>query len=135
MPIRMTAAMMRRIAIEFSGDSYLGWNLRSRFGLAGGKSELYGAPLLVPNEDAGELRMRTPIALDDNFVRTAQECTGLAGKSALVREALKALIEREAARRLADLDGTSARTVSIRRRKPNVGRIRRCVGPRVLTGH
>jgi hypothetical protein len=42
--------------------------------------------------------MRTAIALDDNLVRTAQEYSGLVEKSALMREALKALIEREAAR-------------------------------------
>lgn len=50
--------------------------------------------------------MRTTIALDDELVAKAQEYTGLKEKSALVREALKALIEREAARRLARLGGT-----------------------------
>jgi Arc/MetJ family transcription regulator len=50
--------------------------------------------------------MRTTIALDDELVAAAQEYTGLKEKSALVREALKALIEREAARRLARLGGT-----------------------------
>lgn len=50
--------------------------------------------------------MRTTIALDDELVRTAQEFTGVGEKTALVREALKALIERESARRLASLGGT-----------------------------
>lgn len=50
--------------------------------------------------------MRTTVALDDDLVRTAQEFTGLAEKTALIREALKALIERESARRLASLGGT-----------------------------
>jgi Arc/MetJ family transcription regulator len=50
--------------------------------------------------------MRTTIALDDDLVRTAQEFTGVTEKTALVREALKALIERESARRLASLGGT-----------------------------
>lgn len=50
--------------------------------------------------------MRTTIALDDELVAKAQEYTGLKGKSALVREALKALVEREASRRLARLGGT-----------------------------
>jgi Arc/MetJ family transcription regulator len=49
--------------------------------------------------------MRTTVALDDDLVRTAQEFTGVAEKTALVREALKALIERESARRLASLGG------------------------------
>ena len=47
--------------------------------------------------------MRTTLALDDDLVATAERCTGLKEKSALVREALRALIERESARRLAAL--------------------------------
>jgi Arc/MetJ family transcription regulator len=64
-----------------------------------------------------ENRMRTTIALDDNLIRTAQEYTGLMEKSALMREALKALIEREAARRLAELGGASPGMAYIPRRK------------------
>ena len=43
--------------------------------------------------------MRTTLALDDELLAKAQAFTGLKEKSALVREALKALIERESARR------------------------------------
>jgi Arc/MetJ family transcription regulator len=50
--------------------------------------------------------MRTTIALDDELVAKAQAFTGVQEKSALVREALKALIERESARRLARLGGS-----------------------------
>jgi Arc/MetJ family transcription regulator len=50
--------------------------------------------------------MRTTLALDDELVARAQALTGLKEKSALVREALTALIERESARRLALLGGT-----------------------------
>jgi Arc/MetJ family transcription regulator len=50
--------------------------------------------------------MRTTLALDDELLDRAQELTGLSEKSALVRAALKALIERESARRLARLGGT-----------------------------
>ncbi len=50
--------------------------------------------------------MRTTIALDDDLVERAQEFTGISEKTALVREALKALIQREAAHRLAALGGT-----------------------------
>ncbi len=50
--------------------------------------------------------MRTTLALDDELVEQAQEFTGIAEKTALVREALRALIQREAARRLAALGGT-----------------------------
>jgi Arc/MetJ family transcription regulator len=50
--------------------------------------------------------MRTTLALDDDLLANAQELTGLREKSALVREALVALIERESARRLARLGGS-----------------------------
>ena len=50
--------------------------------------------------------MRTTMALDDELLLKAQDFTGLTEKTALVREALKALIEREAARRLARLGGS-----------------------------
>jgi Arc/MetJ family transcription regulator len=46
------------------------------------------------------------MALDDELLAEAQELTGLKEKSGLIREALKALIERESARRLARLGGT-----------------------------
>ncbi len=50
--------------------------------------------------------MRTTLAIDDDLLAKAQAYTGLKEKSALVREALKALIEREAARRMALLGGS-----------------------------
>jgi len=50
--------------------------------------------------------MRTTLALDDELLAKAQALTGLNEKSALVHEALKTLIERESARRLARLGGS-----------------------------
>jgi len=61
--------------------------------------------------------MRTTLALDDELIKKAQEFTGLKEKSALVREALKALIERESARRLARLGGSEPRLHPIPRRR------------------
>ena len=61
--------------------------------------------------------MRTTLALDDELVRIAQEYTGLEEKTALIREALKALIERESARRLASLGGTMPGLKGIPRRR------------------
>lgn len=60
--------------------------------------------------------MRTTIALDDDLITKAQAFTGLTEKSALVREALKALIERESAHRLALLGGSEPQLDSIPRR-------------------
>ena len=62
--------------------------------------------------------MRTTVALDDDLVATAQAYTGLAEKSALLREALKALIAREAAARLARLGGSAPEIVAVPRRRP-----------------
>ncbi len=61
--------------------------------------------------------MRTTIALDDELVARAQEYTGITEKSALVREALKALVAREAARRLAKLGGIAPDLVAPPRRR------------------
>ncbi|HYX04651.1 MAG TPA: type II toxin-antitoxin system VapB family antitoxin [Reyranella sp.] len=61
--------------------------------------------------------MRTTLALDDELIAKAQAFTGVKEKSALVREALKALIERESARRLARLGGTQSKLKAPRRRR------------------
>jgi Arc/MetJ family transcription regulator len=45
--------------------------------------------------------MRTTLTLDDELLAKAQAFTGLKNKSAVVQEALNALIQREAGRRLA----------------------------------
>jgi Arc/MetJ family transcription regulator len=62
--------------------------------------------------------MRTTLALDDELLSKAQALTGLREKSALVREALTALIERESARRLARLGGSEPDLVGPPRRQP-----------------
>lgn len=61
--------------------------------------------------------MRTTLALDDDLLAEAEAYTGLREKSALVREALRALIEREAARRLARLGGSEPDLAPIPRRR------------------
>ncbi len=50
--------------------------------------------------------MRIAITLDNELIRKAQELTGIKKKSALVLEALQALIQRESARRLILLGGS-----------------------------
>jgi Arc/MetJ family transcription regulator len=61
--------------------------------------------------------MRTTIALDDELLAKAQDFTGVREKSTLIREALKALIERESARRLAALGGSEPGLVAAPRRR------------------
>jgi Arc/MetJ family transcription regulator len=60
--------------------------------------------------------MRTTITLDDELLAKAQFYTGIREKSALVQFALKAFVEREAARRLARLGGSEPDLASIPRR-------------------
>lgn len=62
--------------------------------------------------------MRTTIALDDELIAEAERLTGTKQRSALVREALNALIERESARRLARLGGTEPEAAAPPRRRP-----------------
>lgn len=64
--------------------------------------------------------MRITISLDDDLARTAEELTGVADKTALLREALKALIERETGRRLASLGGSMRRLRNVPRRKTSL---------------
>ena len=70
---------------------------------------------MLPN---GKHPMRTTLALDDDLLAKAQTLTGLTEKSTLVREALKALIERESARRLARLGGSEPALRAPPRRRP-----------------
>jgi len=64
--------------------------------------------------------MRTTLAIDDQLLAEAQAYTGIKERTALIREALTALIQREAARRLARLGGTQPhlRRAPRRRQKP-----------------
>jgi len=62
--------------------------------------------------------MRTTLALDETLVAEAQAYTGLMERAALVREALRALIERESAKRLAALGGSDPKAEAAPRRRP-----------------
>lgn len=66
--------------------------------------------------------MRTTVTVDDELVARAAELTGVTEKSALLRESLKALIERESARRLARLGGSEPQIKDIPRRRSSVSR-------------
>jgi len=61
--------------------------------------------------------MRTTITIDDELLETAKEYTGIEEKSALVREALKSLIAREAGRRLVLMGGTMPDLEDVPRRR------------------
>lgn len=61
--------------------------------------------------------MRTTINLDDRLLTEAQRITGMKERTALIHEGLRALIERESARRLARLGGSEPRLQPIPRRR------------------
>ena len=57
--------------------------------------------------------MRTTVNLDDELLEKARQLSGLGERSELLREALRALIQRESARRLALLGGSQPDLQSI----------------------
>lgn len=63
--------------------------------------------------------MRTTLAIDDDLLAKAQALTGMKKTSAVVQEALKALIARESALRLARLGGTEPDLSPIPHRRIN----------------
>lgn len=67
--------------------------------------------------------MRTTLNIDDDLFRKARRLSRLDEKTAVVREGLKALIQRESARHLAELGGSEPDLKSIpRRRSPPLQR-------------
>ena len=65
------------------------------------------------------MRMRTTLDLDEALVAEARRLSGIEQKTALLHAALRALVERESARRLAALGGSEKRLRSARRRRPD----------------
>ncbi len=73
---------------------------------------------LMPIGDArGVHTMRTTLNIDDQLYEEAVRLTGVKEKTALLRESLKALIQRESARRLAKLGGSEPQLDDIPRRR------------------
>lgn len=64
--------------------------------------------------------MRTTVNLDEELLEEARRITGTKERTALIHEGLRALIERESARRLARLGGSEPglRPVPRRRSEP-----------------
>ena len=61
--------------------------------------------------------MKITVNIDDDLLEDAKWLTGIEGKTALVREAVRALVERESARRLAKLGGTQPQLEPVPRRR------------------
>jgi Arc/MetJ family transcription regulator len=62
--------------------------------------------------------MRTTINIDGELLKEAGRLTGVSEKTSLVKLGLKALVEKESARRMAALGGTEKKMVPIPRRRP-----------------
>jgi Arc/MetJ family transcription regulator len=65
--------------------------------------------------------MRTTINLDDDLLEKAQFYTGIRERTALIHEALRVLIAREAGRRLAKLGGSDPNAKAAPRRRSEPG--------------
>jgi Arc/MetJ family transcription regulator len=76
-----------------------------------------GASSSVATGTCGTATTSILVNLDDELVREAQRPTGMEERTALVREALRALIERESARRRARLGGSDRTARALRRRR------------------
>jgi Arc/MetJ family transcription regulator len=61
--------------------------------------------------------MRTTITIDEALLSRAQLLSGVQERSALLKEALSALIQRESARRLAMLGGSEPQLKNVARRR------------------
>jgi Arc/MetJ family transcription regulator len=61
--------------------------------------------------------MRTTVTLDDDLLSQARTYTGIQENSALIQQALKSLVQREAARRLSLLAGSAPSLAPVRRRQ------------------
>ena len=61
--------------------------------------------------------MRTTLTMDDDLLARAEELTGIHERTALVREALTVLVQRETARRLARLGGSEPGLSTVPRRR------------------
>ena len=61
--------------------------------------------------------MRTTLNIDEALVDEAKRLTGLAERTEVIHEGLRALIARESARRLAKLGGSEPRLKAIPRRR------------------
>ncbi len=64
--------------------------------------------------------MRTTLNIEDELLAKAQRVSGLKERTALVREGLKALIERESAKRLAQLGGPEPQLQPVPRRQSDL---------------
>ena len=84
---------------------------------------MHFSPLLASTHASNDPKIRAkpsslqPLPIDDDLLAAAERYTGLKEKSALVREALRAVIERESARRLAALGGSESGLKPVARRK------------------
>lgn len=63
------------------------------------------------------MHMRTTLLLNDALLEEARKMTGIEEKTSLVHEGLRALIAREAAKRLAALGGSQPKLTNVPRRR------------------
>jgi hypothetical protein len=65
-----------------------------------------------------EVEVRTTLNLNEELLEKARNLTGVAERTALIHEGLRALIARQSARRLARLGGSEPNAKPVPRRRP-----------------
>jgi Arc/MetJ family transcription regulator len=90
-------------------------HVRAPYSVGAPKSASFDVILIIPAPRSNV--MRTTVNLDESLLEQAQHLSGLTDRNALIREGLKALIQRESARRLARLGGSEPQLAPIPRRQ------------------
>jgi len=65
----------------------------------------------------GDQSVRTTVNLDDELLAEAERVSGIKERAALVNEGIRALIERESAKRLSRLGGSQPQLEPVHRRQ------------------
>ena len=89
------------------------------------QNKMKGASILSPDDAQIDVRslssllmaMRTTVTLDDELLARAEQLCGPLERSALLRQALQALVQRESAKRLAALGGSDPALDPVPRRR------------------
>jgi Arc/MetJ family transcription regulator len=106
----------------FAGNQEFNWSVRSVAAIRSSAgnwiaSQSDSIDAIFDANSIQEPGMRTTVTIDEALLSRAQLLSGVKERSALLKEALSALIQRESARRLAALGGSEPRLKNVARRR------------------
>lgn len=80
---------------------------------------MHSIDAIIESQILRALITRTTVTFDDEIFAKAQEFTGVTERGALINEALRYLVQREASRRMALLGGSDPTATAAPRRRPS----------------